>query len=247
MLQTAKALWRIRPRSNLAKQSRQLELERLFFDFIVEHGRYPGSVKLAKALDVTPRTIRNYLRERFDTGLFLSRTRTIVGHRQGIVASRFFKVIAAAFVVRPRAHSMTMARICGLWTGAYSPTNLEMSRSNRIRSMMSSSSERVCLLSSSERLGRLGIRRESWWVEVGLEVSTQPATDPAGLSSRGPTLFPGDWNRGTSVSPRCYASDITWFRPLASFAPSGPVGTVDPTDQSKPVRCGSCRPPLARY
>jgi hypothetical protein len=64
MLQTAKALCRLSPRSKLAKQFRQLELERLFIDFIVEHDRYPGSVELAKALDVTPRTLRTYLRER---------------------------------------------------------------------------------------------------------------------------------------------------------------------------------------
>jgi hypothetical protein len=53
-----------RPRSEFAKQFRQTELERLFIEFIVENERYPGSAELAKALDVTPRTIRNYLRER---------------------------------------------------------------------------------------------------------------------------------------------------------------------------------------
>jgi predicted transcriptional regulator len=58
------ALFRLSPRSRLAKQFRQLELERLFIEFIVEHERYPGSVELAEALNVTPRTVRNYLRER---------------------------------------------------------------------------------------------------------------------------------------------------------------------------------------
>jgi len=64
MLQTAKALCRLSPRSKLAKQFRKLEFERLFIDFIVEHERDPGSVELAEALNVTPRTVRNYLRER---------------------------------------------------------------------------------------------------------------------------------------------------------------------------------------
>ena len=58
------ALIRLMPKSRLTKQFRKLQLERLFIDFIVENERYPGSAELAKALDVTPRTIRNYLRER---------------------------------------------------------------------------------------------------------------------------------------------------------------------------------------
>lgn len=58
------ALCRLSPRSRLAKQFRKLELERFFCDYILENERYPGSVELAKALKVTPRTVRNYLRER---------------------------------------------------------------------------------------------------------------------------------------------------------------------------------------
>jgi hypothetical protein len=64
MLQTTRAFCRLSPRSKPTKQLRQLELERLFIDFIMEHDRYPGSAELAKALDVTPRTVRTYLRER---------------------------------------------------------------------------------------------------------------------------------------------------------------------------------------
>jgi hypothetical protein len=64
MFETARALCRLSPRSEFAKQFRQTELERLFNEFIVEHERCPGSVESAKALDVTPRTVRTYLRER---------------------------------------------------------------------------------------------------------------------------------------------------------------------------------------
>jgi len=60
------ALIRLMPKSRLTKQFRKLQLERLFIDFIVEHDRYPGSAELAKALDVTPRTVRTYLRERHE-------------------------------------------------------------------------------------------------------------------------------------------------------------------------------------
>src|SRR5260221_3865582 len=63
MLGTAKALCRLSPRSKLAKQFRRLELEQFFLDFILEHDRYPGSAELAEVLDVTPRTVRNYLGE----------------------------------------------------------------------------------------------------------------------------------------------------------------------------------------
>jgi hypothetical protein len=66
MFETARALCRLSPRSEFAKQFRQTELERLFIEFIVEHERCPGSVELAKALDVTPRTVRTYLRERLE-------------------------------------------------------------------------------------------------------------------------------------------------------------------------------------
>jgi len=60
----AKAICRISPRSKLAKKFRQNEFERLFLEFIMEKHRYPGSVELAKALNVSPRTVRNYLKER---------------------------------------------------------------------------------------------------------------------------------------------------------------------------------------
>ena len=64
MFETARALCRLSPRSEFAKQFRQTELERLFIEFIAENERYPASAELVKALDVTPRTVRNYLRER---------------------------------------------------------------------------------------------------------------------------------------------------------------------------------------
>ena len=64
MFETARALCRLNPRSKFSKEFRKTELERLYIEFIVEHERYPGSVELAEALDVTPRTVRTYLRER---------------------------------------------------------------------------------------------------------------------------------------------------------------------------------------
>jgi hypothetical protein len=64
MRETAEALCRLSPRSKFAKKYRQIELERLYLEFIMEHERYPGSAELAKALNVSPRTVRNYLRER---------------------------------------------------------------------------------------------------------------------------------------------------------------------------------------
>lgn len=52
------------PRSKYSKALRNLELERLICSTILEKGAFPGSVELADKLGVTPRTIRNYFRER---------------------------------------------------------------------------------------------------------------------------------------------------------------------------------------
>lgn len=47
-----------------AKEFRKLELERLLYEFVLENFRWPGATELAESLNVSPRTVRNYLKER---------------------------------------------------------------------------------------------------------------------------------------------------------------------------------------
>jgi hypothetical protein len=52
------------PRSKYATTLRKLRCQRLIYETILEKRTYPGSVELAEKLGVTPRTIRNYFKER---------------------------------------------------------------------------------------------------------------------------------------------------------------------------------------
>jgi hypothetical protein len=52
------------PRSKYSKVLRKFEFERLICSTILEKGAFPGSAELAEKLGVTPRTIRNYFKER---------------------------------------------------------------------------------------------------------------------------------------------------------------------------------------
>jgi transcription initiation factor IIE alpha subunit len=60
----AEQLARLSPRSKFAKEFRKLQLEKLICSTILESHRDLGSVEIAEKLGLTPRTVRNYLRER---------------------------------------------------------------------------------------------------------------------------------------------------------------------------------------
>jgi transcriptional regulator with XRE-family HTH domain len=55
---------RLSPRSKFAKEFRKLQLEHLLASSILDSDRFAGAAEMAKELGVTPRTVRNYLRER---------------------------------------------------------------------------------------------------------------------------------------------------------------------------------------
>jgi hypothetical protein len=59
-----RSLLAMSPKSKWAKQYRKTELERLLCESILERDRWLGSVELGKLLNVTPRTVRTYLKER---------------------------------------------------------------------------------------------------------------------------------------------------------------------------------------
>jgi transcriptional antiterminator len=52
------------PTNRYSKALRMLELERLICSTILEKRAFPSSEELAQAVGVTPRTIRNYFKER---------------------------------------------------------------------------------------------------------------------------------------------------------------------------------------
>lgn len=63
----AEYLARRAPRSKLGKEFRKLQMEKLLCTIAIERDRNVGSVEIAEMLGVTPRTVRNYLREGKET------------------------------------------------------------------------------------------------------------------------------------------------------------------------------------